>query len=65
MDIVGAQYLRDVANGEMVVINNDGLHSRTWHLGERESLCVFEYIYFARPDSILSGRGVYEARVQM
>ncbi|MDI6731497.1 MAG: amidophosphoribosyltransferase [Candidatus Margulisbacteria bacterium] len=65
MDIIGAQYLRDVANGEMIVIDKNGLHSKTWHLGEREALCVFEYIYFARPDSVLHGRSVYEARVHM
>jgi len=65
LDILGAQYLRDVANGEMVIIDRDGLRSKTWEMGEREALCVFEYIYFARPDSVLNGRNVYEARFQM
>jgi len=65
LDIIGAEFLRDVANGEMVVIDKDGLRSRTWAMEDRESICVFEYIYFARPDSVLRGRNVYEARFQM
>jgi amidophosphoribosyltransferase len=65
LDILGAQLVRDVANGEMVVIDKAGLRSRTWQMGEREALCVFEYIYFARPDSVLQGRNVYEARFHM
>ncbi len=65
LDILGAEFLRDVANGEMVVIDKDGLRSRTWAMEDRESICVFEYIYFARPDSVLRGRTVYEARFQM
>ena len=65
LDILGANYVRDVANGEIVVIDKEGLRSKTWAMGEREALCVFEYIYFARPDSILNGRNVYEARYQM
>lgn len=65
LDIVGATYVRDVENGEMVVIDKNGLRSRTWQLGEREAMCVFEYIYFARPDSVLHGRNVYEARFNM
>lgn len=65
LDILGAQFVRDVANGEMVVIDKEGLRSKTWRMGEREALCVFEYIYFARPDSVLHGRNVYETRFQM
>ena len=65
LDILGAQYVRDVANGEMVVIDKDGLRSKTWFMGEREAICVFEFIYFARPDSVISGRNVYEARFHM
>lgn len=65
LDILGANYLRDVANGEIVVVDKNGLRSRTWAMGEREALCVFEYIYFARPDSVLNGRNVYESRYQM
>lgn len=65
LDIVGAQHIRDVINGEIVVIEKEGLRSKTWQMGEREAICVFEYIYFARPDSILHGRNVFEARSQM
>jgi amidophosphoribosyltransferase len=65
LDILGASFVRDVANGEMVVIDKDGLRSRTWQMGEREALCIFEFIYFARPDSVLQGRNVYEARFNM
>lgn len=65
LDILGANFLRDIANGEVVVIDEKGLSSRTWQMGEREALCVFEFIYFARPDSVLHGRNVYEARYQM
>jgi amidophosphoribosyltransferase len=65
LDILGAQYLRDVGIGEIVIIDKNGLRSRTWQMGEREAVCVFEYIYFARPDSVLSGRSVYDARFQM
>ncbi|MDD5382379.1 MAG: amidophosphoribosyltransferase [Candidatus Margulisbacteria bacterium] len=65
LDILGAQYVRDVSNGEVVIIDKEGVRSRTWELGEREALCVFEYIYFARPDSVLHGRNVYETRFNM
>lgn len=65
LDILGAQFVREVANGEIVVIDKEGLRSKTWSMAEKEAICVFEYIYFARPDSILHGRNVYEARFQM
>ncbi len=65
LDILGASHLRDVGNGEIVVIDNEGLRSRTWQMAETEAMCVFEYIYLARPDSILNGRNVYEARFHM
>jgi amidophosphoribosyltransferase len=65
LDIIGAQFVRDVSNGEVVVIDSDGIRSKTWEMGEREAICVFEYIYFARPDSVLHRRNVYEARFQM
>ncbi|MFA4858443.1 MAG: amidophosphoribosyltransferase [Candidatus Margulisiibacteriota bacterium] len=65
LDIVGAQHLRDVSNGELVVVDRDGLRSKTWVMDQPEALCVFEYIYFARPDSILHGRSVYGTRFSM
>lgn len=64
-DLLGAQNIRDVGNGEMVVIDKNGMRLETWHRGEREALCVFEFIYFARPDSVIHGRNVYDVRFQM
>lgn len=62
LDIIGAEFVRDVAAGEMVVIDEKGLRS-TQPFGEKPSrFCIFEYIYFARPDSALDGRSVYESR---
>ncbi|MFA5113653.1 MAG: amidophosphoribosyltransferase [Candidatus Margulisiibacteriota bacterium] len=65
LDMLGAQHVRDVANGELIVVDQDGVRSRTWEMAEREALCVFEYIYFARPDSVMHGRNIYEARYNM
>ena len=62
LDIVGASFVRDVAPGEMVVINKNGIKSRQPFQPQSHRFCVFEYIYFARPDSVLEGRGVYHAR---
>jgi amidophosphoribosyltransferase len=62
LDIIGADFVRDIEPGEIVVINEDGLQSHR-PFGSRPSrFCVFEYIYFARPDSIVEGAGVYEVR---
>lgn len=65
LDVVGADFVRDVANGEMVIIDRDGLQSKTWNRGEREALCVFEFIYFARPDSLYGGRSFHDVRVHL
>jgi amidophosphoribosyltransferase len=65
LDVVGAEFVRDVTNGEMVVIDKDGLQSRTWNRDEREALCAFEFIYFARPDSMLHGRSFHDVRVHL
>ncbi|MGH7064077.1 MAG: amidophosphoribosyltransferase, partial [Stellaceae bacterium] len=62
LDIIGADFVRDVAAGEIVVIGAGGVESLS-PFGHRESrFCVFEHIYFARPDSVVEGRSVYEAR---
>src|SRR3981081_2962765 len=50
-DIIGASYLREVEPGEVVTLSEEGLHSRIVMPGQRRAFCVFEYIYFARPDS--------------
>ena len=62
LDIIGADFLRDVAPGEVVVIDEDGLTSLRPFAPVPPKLCVFEYIYFARPDSVVDGSSVYEAR---
>lgn len=62
LDILGAEYLRDVEAGEMVVLDESGIHSLRPFPTARRRFCVFEYIYFARPDSTMEGRGVYAAR---
>jgi amidophosphoribosyltransferase len=63
LDAVGAAFLRDVEPGEVGMVDENGLHSDRSHCGRsRRSLCVFEYIYFARPDSVLDGKSVCLAR---
>ncbi len=62
LDIIGAEYVRDVKPGEMVVVDKDGVHTHFPFKPQAHRFCVFEYIYFARPDSTLEGRNVYEAR---
>jgi amidophosphoribosyltransferase len=64
-DIIGAKLLRDVQPGEMVSISERGLHVRQVVSGEREAFCVFEYIYFARPDSRMNGDVLQAARGRM
>jgi amidophosphoribosyltransferase len=65
LDIVGATFLRDVEPGEMIRIDDRGLHSVRFAESPKRSLCVFEYVYLARPDSRLRERSVYEARREM
>ncbi len=65
LDTVGAEFIRDVEPGEMVIIDKDGLHSQQFGQKDCEALCVFEYIYFARPDSIIDGQSVYQTRLEM
>ncbi|MBP5459244.1 MAG: amidophosphoribosyltransferase, partial [Clostridia bacterium] len=66
LDTVGASFVRDVLPGEILVISKDGLRSITTYCAPKEktSLCVFEYIYFARPDSVLDGASVHKARMR-
>jgi amidophosphoribosyltransferase len=65
LDIIGAELLRDVQPGEMVSIGEDGLTTRMVLEGEREAFCVFEHIYFARPDSKMGGTLLQAARGRM
>ncbi len=62
LDVVGAEFVRDIEPGEIVIINDQGVRSIKPFSREAERFCVFEYIYFARPDSIMEGMPVYEAR---
>ncbi|HEX5852008.1 MAG TPA: amidophosphoribosyltransferase [Solirubrobacteraceae bacterium] len=64
-DIIGAKHLRDVEPGEMVTLGEDGLQSRMVMPGERRAFCVFEYIYFARPDSRMNEQVLQVARGRM
>lgn len=65
LDAIGARFLRDVEPGEIVIADQDGLRSIKDHCGKaKSSLCVFEFIYFARPDSVIDGAGVHEARLR-
>src|SRR5216110_2622871 len=62
LDIIGADFVRDVDPGEIVIIGAGGVRSVRPFVDVPPRLCVFEYIYFARPDSVVEGRSVYEAR---
>ena len=64
LDHIGAQFCRDIEPGEIVVINQSGLKSFR-RKSDKKALCIFEYIYFARPDSIIQGKLLYEARQAM
>ena len=64
LDIVGASYVREVEPGELIAIDENGLRSSKF-AEEKRAGCVFEYVYLARPDTAISGRVVYEARVEM
>ncbi len=65
LDIVGATYVRDVENGEIVIIENDALTSVKPYPRQKPRPCVFEYIYFARPDSLINKKCAYEYRKQL
>jgi amidophosphoribosyltransferase len=65
LDIIGATFLRDIKPGEMVVCDGNEIKSHMFKEKQRNALCVFEYIYFARADSIIDGISVYEVRKKM
>jgi amidophosphoribosyltransferase len=62
LDIIGADFVRDVEPGEVIVATKDGIESFFPFKPRAQRFCVFEYVYFARPDSTVEGRNVYEAR---
>jgi len=63
LDAVGATFIRDVKPGEIVTITKNGLTSMTQYCDKKPARCIFEYIYFARPDSIIDNISVYESRI--
>ncbi|RPI97834.1 MAG: amidophosphoribosyltransferase, partial [Chloroflexi bacterium] len=66
LDLIHAKFVRDVQPGEIVVINEAGLQSlQAFPSHEKRAFCIFEYIYFARPDSTIANRNVYQVRVEM
>ena len=65
LDVIGAEYVRDVAPGEIVIADGSSMRSLKPFPAMAERPCIFEYVYFARPDSILGGRNVYEYRHNM
>ncbi len=65
LDSVSAKYIRDIEPGEIVIFEKDGVRSIRDHCNKQpEKLCIFEYIYFARPDSVIEGKSVHEARLK-
>jgi amidophosphoribosyltransferase len=64
-DLLRAEYIRDVLPGELVMVTEDGMTSRQYSSGVPETSCIFEHVYFARPDSRIYGRWVQESRDQM
>src|SRR5580658_6467919 len=65
-DLIHAKFVRDVEPGEIVIINQNGLQSiQAFPAQQRRAFCIFEYVYFARPDSTISNRNVYKVRVEM
>jgi len=66
LDLIHAKFIRDVEPGEIVIINEQGLTSfQAFPEQQRRAFCIFEYVYFARPDSTISNRNVYKVRVEM
>jgi len=66
LDLIHAKFVRDVEPGEIVAINKDGISSvQAFPEHQRRAFCIFEYVYFARPDSTIANRNVYKVRVEM
>ena len=65
LDLVHADYIREIEPGEVVIINDDGIRSEWPFKEERKAFCIFELVYFARPDSLINDRNVSKARVAM
>ena len=64
-DIVGAEFVRDIEPGELVVINDEGITSEFFSKSNQRAMCMMEYVYFSRPDSNIDGINVHTARKRM
>lgn len=64
LDAIGAKFERDLLPGEIIVVEKEGIRSIRTHCGRRSTMCVFEYVYFARPDSVIEGCSVHKARLR-
>jgi len=65
LDIIGAEFVRDITPGEIVIISDDGVRSIKPFTKREQKFCIFEYIYFARPDSMVEGCNVYQVRKEI
>jgi amidophosphoribosyltransferase len=65
LDIIGAKFVRDIEHGELVVIDQNGVTSLKPFPAQQARPCIFEYVYFARPDSVVNGHSIYEVRKRM
>ena len=63
LDSICARFIRDVEPGEIIIVDKNGAHSLKTHCGQKTSMCVFEYVYIARPDSVIEGSSVHQARL--
>jgi amidophosphoribosyltransferase len=64
-DLIGARFVRDVEPGELIIVGPEGVYSRFYAPAMPQSACIFEHVYFARPDSIVFGRSVYQSREEL
>ena len=62
LDVIGAEFIRDVKKGEMITIDENGWESYIYDDTKKKSICAFEYVYFARPDSVMDTKNVYNTR---
>ncbi|MDD3765598.1 MAG: amidophosphoribosyltransferase [Eubacteriales bacterium] len=64
LDAVDAKYICDLRPGEIITVDKDGVRHDARHCSDKRKMCIFEYIYFARPDSIIEGISVYDSRIE-
>ena len=64
-DLIGAEYIRDVKPGELVIVGSEGISSRFYATAAPQSSCIFEHVYFSRPDSLVFGRSVQSSREEL